>query len=265
MPEEFEDLLNSIGGGAKEDVVTPVETPEPTEPIEPVVEEPEEMEEPEETPEENTPEETPKETPKADTPPEVPPVQVEESKQAKAFAEMRVKNAAYEKVLKGRAEREGISLEAYMAKLQDEELTERAKALQVTPEYMRRLEALEQENNGYKKVQLQLHIQSQFAKLSTELKLDDSELQAFGAQLVAANVNLEDTSMDYVQLYRGMNYEKLVEKKLEAERQIWLQARKKSQNASNPLSQSGRHDARETGSISSITELDQFLSTMDKK
>jgi len=240
--EYFQTLLNEFS------------TPDP-EPKAPETTAPTGTSAPEPTPAEPTVEPVVQEPDLSVTAPKDPEPTQPENKQAAAFAELRVKASKYEKLFQAAAEKAGLSIEDYMAKIEADNLAARAQQMNVDPEVMRRLENLEQENQRYRDLQIQTHLQTQYGQIKAQLGVDDKDLQSFTAQLIKNGHNFENMQTDYVTLFRGMNYEKLVEK----ERQKWITRDTKGQQASAPITQNGRRETTSEKGPESVSELSALL------
>ncbi len=236
MPEkeEMEQLLDELKE-PEAPTATITEEGEPAEPEEPTTD-------PVEPPTEEVPP-APKEAPKEDP-------------KARAFAEMRAKNTQYERALKKAAEVEGISVEEYLKKIDEGATTKRAEQMQTSPEILRRLEEAESKLAEQEQSKVQMHLAMEFQKLQQTLSVSDDELAAFTEKLASKGFNFMDPSADYTALYRGLNYEKLVEK----ERQEWLaRSQKASQQGSQPLTKTGKNGSTSPATIETMAELDALL------
>lgn len=259
MPDLFEDLLG--------EVTTPKTDPTPpettsTEPETPEEEDPENVTEDEnlqETQEEETTDPEPTVNPVDQVlTPKTEKAESKDDKAARAFAEMRAKNAQYEKALKRAAEVNGMSVEQFLEKLEETALQKKAKDTNTDPEIIRRLEAIEAERAELQTTKVRFHLESQFNKLKADLKLNEQDLVDFTAQLYAEGFNFNDLSVDYVTLYRGKNYNKLIEK----ERQQWIARADKGNSAGTVMSKNGKTSGKDKP-IETMNDLDDLLSGMN--
>ncbi len=242
-----------------------VENPTPAAPVDPVDPEPETDPVLESAPAdpEQDPETDPVDPEPAPTDPKAEPsAPKEDNKQAKAFAELRTKSTKYERLLKSAAEASGLELDAFMEQLETGSLNKRAEKMQTSPDILRRLEEAESKMQSYENERAQFHLAQEFNKVQTEFKISDDELTAFSQQLVSKGVNFSDPSLDMVSLYRGLNYESLLEK----ERQSWIELRNKgAQQGSQPIAKNGRNGTQSNTKIESEADLNALLDQMDLK
>lgn len=255
MPDLFDDLLREIATPIEPETPTEepkVETPEP-EGVEPESVEKEDNEELEQEPTQAKPNPVDQvlnsKKEKVETP---------EEKSSRAFAEMRAKNAKYEKALHRAAEVSGLSVDQLLEQLDDKAIQQQAKTTNTNPDLIRRLEAVEAERAELQTMKVQNHIERQFGKLSQDFKVTQDELLAFTSELIKEGFNFNDLSVDYVTLYRGRNYESLVEK----ERQQWIARSEKGQQAGTVMSKNGKSSGKDKP-IQTMNDLEDFLSGME--
>lgn len=243
---KYQDLLDELELDEPEKETA---EPETVETEEPETEEPEQENEGEEEPAKE-PEKEPEKKPEKD------------NKEAanKAFAEMRAKNAQYERMLKRLAESSNKSLEEFVTELEEKAIEKQAKTKGIDPALLKRLEALEEENQRYQEAQIRMYLQSEFKKVETTLKLSEAEMKEFTSQLVADGHDFGNLKVDYMKLYRGYNHDKLVER----ERQSWIKQSEKAGNAPGTI-KPGRKSPGEPGEINSMDDLERLLDGRGKK
>jgi hypothetical protein len=88
------------------------------------------------------------------------------------------------------------------------------------------------------------------------LDVSDKELKEFTTELAQRGFNFRDTGVDYTLLYRGMNYERLLEK----ERQRWIKQASNGTNASTVTQKRGKTPDVTGETVDSPEELDEILS-----
>lgn len=187
-------------------------------------------------------------------------VESKEDKASKAFAEMRSKNAKYEKALQRAAEVAGKSVDQFLEDLDERVVQKKAKDANVDPEFIKRVEALEADRLELQTSKVRHHIESQFNSLKSTLKLNDQDLMDFTTQLYSENFDFNDLNVDYLTLYRGKNYEKLLEK----ERQSWIARSDKGQSAASVMSKNGKNSGNDKP-ITTMSDLEDLLSSMGKE
>lgn len=182
-----------------------------------------------------------------------------DSSQAKAFAEMRVKNTQYERALKRAAEVEGLSVDDYLKKIEDGALTKRAEQMQTNPDVLRRLEEAEAKLQEQEQSKAQMHLAMEFQKLQHDLGVSDEELSTFTQELAQRGFNFLDPTANYTALYRGLNFDKLVEK----ERQSWIvRSQKATQQGSQPIAKNGKNGASGPDTVETMRDLDALLESL---
>ena len=181
-----------------------------------------------------------------------------EDKQAKAFAEMRAKNTQYERLIKMAAEAEGVSVDEYLKKFETESLTKRATKMNTDPAILQRLEEAEMRLASYEQQNIQAHLQTEFGRIRSTLGVSENELQEFTASLVAQGFDFTNTNIDYVELYRGKNYAKLVEK----ERQAWITRDQRAQQQGTQPLPRGRGTSDVTTEVNSPEDMVALLRQM---
>jgi len=213
----LEGLIGSLGGTAPVEPTEPVESTEPVDPIEPN----------DSTPIEGT-EDPPAEGGEEEGAPDEgegkgkgePKPKAQPDKAAAAFAQMRVQNQRYAKVMKDLATvlqiEDTKNPEAVLNAL-NEKITElKAKQQGVPVEVLQRLQALEEENYAFTQDQIRRNTYLGFQAVKDTFELTDEELNAFADQLVAEGKNPFETPMDLLAEYRNLNFEALQKKAYEA-------------------------------------------------
>lgn len=248
MPDEFKDLITELGGNATPPAQDP--SPTPTDPVPTPA-----PAEPSATPAEPA-DPTPAPAPEEPKPAAAQPKAPEETPQGRAFAELRAKNTKYERALSSAAKAAGLTTEQYLEKLESETLTQRAESLKTDPEVLRRLEQAEAELEAYRVKSVENYLISSFEGLKTKLGLTDNDMAEFTETLQRNGHDFRNTTVNYEALYRGMNFDKMIEK----ERQAWIaQDAKARSQGSTPLPVNGRNGNPATKEIKTTEELDEFL------
>ena len=206
MAEEVEatmsDLLTGFG----------IEDPPPEQEEEKTgeIEEPTSTEEdPKEPASESESEEKEVEEPKPDTTEDT-------AKLNKAFAEMRVKNKEYEKLLTSIAETVGVKdvtdPNQLVSALRQTVINAQAKQQNIDPKILARLHDLENRDQLNQREQIHRAALSGFQKVKNDFGLDDKGLQKFADQLVAEGMNPFEQRLDLPMLYISRNYTQMLEK-----------------------------------------------------
>lgn len=259
MPAEFEDLMREVDAPPEPET----EKPETVEEVK--VETPETTETETETEEENAPEaeETQQQTPPNPAKEALEGQKVRDKvspddKSAKAFAEMRVKATSYERALQRAADLEGLSVEEYLQKLDQKDIERRAKETNMDPEVLKRIEVLERERQEVLEMKARYHIENQFKVITEKYGASQDELLMFTADLQKQGFNFFDLNVNYETLYKGMNYEKLIEK----ERQKWIARAEKGSSAGSVMSKNGKTSDK-GAKVETMNDLEDLLSGME--
>ena len=256
MPAEFEDLMRELDGPPK----TEAEKPETVEEVKVETQETTETEPEEETsPEEETQKQAPPDPAKeALEGQKVRDKASPDDKSAKAFAEMRVKATSYERALQRAADLEGLSVEEYLQKLDQKDIERRAKETNMDPEVLKRIEVLERERQEVLEMKARYHIENQFKVITDKYGASQDELLMFTVDLQKQGFNFFDLNVNYETLYKGMNYEKLIEK----ERQKWIARAEKGSSAGSVMNKNGKTSDK-GAKVETMNDLEDLLSGME--
>ena len=148
--------------------------------------------------------------PPATDPPATPPGP---DKAQQAFAAMRVQNKQYETLLKSMAEVLGVQ-ETDPVKMTDalkEKIIDaQAKAQNIDPKLLGRLQQLEEKNQYHEREETQRLAYLGFQRVKENFGLDDASLQQFATQLATDGINPFAERLDLVNAYISRNYPKLM-------------------------------------------------------
>lgn len=208
------------------------------------------------------------ETPEGQEEPDESPESVfQNSKQNKAFAEMRVQNKRLNEIVKnlGRIMEvpDGTEPEK-LIELAESRLTElRAQAEKVPVELYKELESTRRRQAEIEQESIKQQATLAFQKVKDHYGLDNKKLVEFAQQLNDAGKNPFTTPMDLVQEYRNLNWEKIIEdekKKVEKEYQDRL---KKAQTKStSPSKATGGSGPDTSTTVSSMSDFNRLLEGM---
>jgi type I site-specific restriction endonuclease len=251
----YKDLLDELEMDLKDE---PDKEPPATEPEDDILDDENDPVEPEEN-EDVDSEEAPKEDPAKKTVSEEKPKEKDDAAN-KAFAELRAKSTRYERMLKRLAESSNKSLDEFVNELEDKAIERQAKKMGTDPALLKRLEALEEENQRYQEGNIRMYLQSEYKRVESTLKLSEAEMKEFTTQLIADEHDFGNLKVDYLKLYRGYNHDKLVER----ERQGWIKKSEKDGQAPGTI-KPGRRSAGDPGEIATMEDLDRLLDNRGKK
>lgn len=161
-----------------------------------------------------------------------------DTKQAAAFAQMRIQQKQYEQALSKILDKAGIdpTLAKNPAELQklleQADTQEQAEEMKVPPELLTRLRQLEQKDQQYEQERLQKRAVDGLVQLQTKYKLEKQDVMTFVQQLQESGVNPFAHEVDFEREYKLLNFEKILEAEKEAAVQAALSKQKAAQTHS---------------------------------
>ena len=186
----------------------------------------------------------------------------------RAFAAMRAENNKYKNFMKTLMQGSNYAGDeaSFIEALTNEAYKKRAKeqGMAMNPEILRKVDEQEAQIRRLNESQRDQALLLGLKNLQTSNNLTGKEVEDFVKGAVDNRIDLFAPGVNYEMLYRGMFYDKLVEKKIEEERQKWIEQSNKSNNASTPDSKSGRKDPAKTD-VKTMTELDSLLKNVSKQ
>lgn len=217
--------------------------------------------EPEADPEQTAPEKT---EPEKTEPEQIEP---QPDKAAQAFAQMRVQNKQYEKLLAGMAQVLGVDAkdpESITQALNSKVTEAQAKQQNIPVDILNRLQQLEEQNSMFNQEQVRRQAYLGFQNVKNKFGLDDKALNSFAETLVADNMNPFESPLDLETEYIKRNYQTLVAQAeargAQAEAQRAANANK---NGTVPNPKQGQ-PLEEPDKITSISDLDKWLNNHKK-
>ena len=189
----------------------------------------------------------------------------EQRRRNEAFATMRSENTKYKKfigqIMKG-ANFQGTE-EDFMAALEDASYRRQAQQQgnQVSPELLKRMDALENQNNVLLEERNREMFTANLKNLQDHFKLSDAELKEFVNFAVREKIDLTIPGTNFITLYQGLFFDKLNKKMIEDARQEWITQNGKADNAANPDGKSGKKDPT-PNNVNTMAEFDSLLQTL---
>lgn len=169
--------------------------------------------------------ETPKETEPQVTAQE--PEVTNENPTNQAFARMRSENSAKTKQLESieaALKKQGYAgIQDYLDKQNAAELQQQAQKQGISPELEKRIQTLEQENARYKEQERAANLKTEVGNLVQKYGISKQEWEGFTQQLVNAGVNPLTSNVPLETLYVQYNLENIFNRRLEREKQAWMQ------------------------------------------
>lgn len=189
----------------------------------------------------------------------------EQRRANEAFAAMRAENSKYKKfmqhIMKG-ANFQGDEA-AFMEALTDASYKRQAanQGNQVSPEILRRMDTLESQNNSLLEARNRELFAANLKNMQTSLSLSDKDVKEFVDYALKEKIDLTIPGTNFVTLYRGLFYDKLMSRTVEDERQKWITQSNKANNATNPDGKSGKQDPVSTN-VNTMAEFDSLLQSI---
>lgn len=182
-----------------------------------------------------------------------------------AFAAMRSENTKYKKfmqhIMKG-ANFNG-SEEDFMKNLTEASYQRQAQrqGSQVSPEVLKRMDEIENQNKVLIDAQNRQMFAANLKGLQDSFKLTDKEITEFVNFAVKEQIDLTVPGTNFVALYQGLFFDKLMNKKIEEERQKWIAQNSKADSAANPDGKSGKKDPEPTD-VNTMAEFESLLQSV---
>ena len=185
-------------------------------------------------------------------------------KQNQAFAKLRTDNAQMQKTLSAMASILGIDpklpAEQLNEQLQAQARNALAKKNGMPPEFLQRLEYLEDINNRYQQSQLELKANNAFAQIKEKFGATDDDLKAFVAELTEDNFDLN--TGDLVTEFISRNFDNIVNAKVEAAIQAEQKRHSEAGDASKPNGKQGQKKEESSMEINSVADLNKLLDNL---
>lgn len=193
------------------------------------------------------------------------------TKQNKAFAELRMQNKAQAEFIMRLARSAGLNPKD--VKEAQEFLSEgatrvEAKKRNIDPETLRQLEEERTELEEYRNQANRQAAMLGFQKVKNEYNLTNEDLNNFAEQLAAKNINpFSGDRVDLLKEYRMLNFDKLLAQAKEVGRQEEIaRSLKAKQNSTTPLKTTGNDTPLgETPAVNTVKDLDNLLNSLNKK
>ena len=195
------------------------------------------------------------------------PAQANNTKQATAFAQMRVQNKQYNEVLQTILQRAGLdpslasNLDGLKQMLADADTHQQAEEMKVPPELLKRLNQLEQTNAQFEQQRLYNAAIAGFQQVQNEFKLTEQQVLDFAKQLQDNGVNPFAQEMDLVREYKLANFDSIQNQRIEAAVQAALAKQSAAQqHSSTPSATKSKPDTGASeGKITDMASFERFL------
>lgn len=185
-----------------------------------------------------------------------------------AFAAMRSENSKYKKFIGQLMKGAGFDgkEEDFINQLQEASYQQQAKRQgnQVSPEVLKRMDALEAQNNQLLESQNRQAFAANLKNMQDTLHLSNSDIKEFLELAVKEQIDLTIPGTNFVTLYRGLFFDKVNARMIEEERQKWIAQSNKASSAANPDGKSGKKDPAPTN-VNTMAEFDSLLQSLPNK
>ena len=185
----------------------------------------------------------------------------ENQKANEAFASMRAENSKYKSFLKQLMKGSGFQGDeaTYMQNLIDASYKQQSErqGQGVSPEFLKKMDDLENKTRVLEEERNRTAFAANIRGLQDKFKLSDSEIKEFLDTAVQEHIDITAPGSNFVTLYQGLFYDKLMEKKIKEERQQWIAQNSKANSAANVDNKSGK--VPEEKSIDNMAEFESLL------
>lgn len=189
----------------------------------------------------------------------------EAQRQARAFAEMRTTIGKYKKVFGQLQQAMGVDSEdAVIERLFNAGLNVQARKQNVDPDVLRRMQTLEEQNLVMINEQRQRAVIESFGLLQKDFNLTNKEVMDFAKELDDRKIDIYKLGVDLSTLYRGLHYDAISKKQIEAAKQDWIAEGAAANNAPGINPATGKKQQQGKTEINTMGELDNILNSFNK-
>ena len=187
-----------------------------------------------------------------------------EEKSNKAFAEMRISNKKYKDFFDRVTKASGLTEEQFINNMIQTLDAEQAKKQNTSPEVIQKLREQDERISQYEQREREKDFMNGLAVLQNKLNLSQKDLEDFVRDTTTKGFDLMNSKLDFETLYKGIYFDKLVEKEVEKKRQEMITAQTKAERASVPGNTTGKTD-KEPIAINTMEEFNSLLANSAKK
>lgn len=188
---------------------------------------------------------------------------LEQEKANRAFAELRAKATKYERAITKYAQMHGVSEEEALERMQSDALNKEAEEKKVDPELLKRLQQSEEELQTLRYERQEQHLKQEFEAVKDTFDLSDQEAVKFAQDLMNKGINIFETkNVDLVTLYRGLNHDNILNKKLKEEKQNWISGQAEADAAPGVSTAKGRGADPASKKIETVADLNAALDSL---
>lgn len=194
------------------------------------------------------------------------PLESDEEKRNKAFAELRRERdeaKRFADFIKRMADDNGVAPEDILKRYDEKRLEVQAEKDGVPLDVLKRINALETENKEVKEREAAARLDAQIQSVMTKYNADDNAIKATFEEMFKAGVDPRTSSnVDFEKFYKAANFDSIVQAEIEKARQADLANKKKRQTDAVPPN--GNSVTQSDGDLSD-EEVDSILAKMDIK
>lgn len=192
-----------------------------------------------------------------------------EDKSNQAFAKMRVENkelAKYKQVVENIAAAQGTDAETLLSQLSEAALKRRADNQGIDPKILKRLEDVEAENAKLREERETSTFIAKVDKLKNSFKLKDAEVKTFMEFLQQRGMNPLNPALDFETLYRGYNYDALVNQaQKDAKQEVIVSRQKAKEKAGTVPEGTQKRKSNKKQKIESQADFNALVDSLSKK
>jgi hypothetical protein len=188
----------------------------------------------------------------------------DQEKSNKAFAEMRISNKKYKDFFDRITKVSGLTEEQFINNMLQSLDAEQAKKQNTSPEVIQKLREQDERISQYEQREREKDFMNGLAVLQNKLSLSQKDLEDFVRDTTTKGFDLMNSKLDFETLYKGIYFDKLVEKEVEKKRQEMITAQTKAERASVPGNTTGKTD-KEPIAINTMEEFNSLLANSAKK
>ena len=194
--------------------------------------------------------------------------QLEEQKRNQAFANMRAENSKYKKFMQTLMKGSNFTGDeaAFITALENEAYKKQAQiqGMAANPELLRKMDQQEEQIKALTKSQQDQTLMLGLKTLQQTNNLSGKEVEEFVQRAIDNKIDLLAPGVNFDTLYKGMFFEDIMKKQIEAERQNWIKQSSKADHAANPDGSSGKKESSPTD-VKTMAEFNSLLNSVSKE
>lgn len=194
--------------------------------------------------------------------------QIEQQRANQAFAAMRADNNKYKKFIQTLMKGSNFQGDeaAFIQALENEAYKKQAQiqGMAANPELLRKMDQQEEQIKELTQSQRDQTLMLGLKTLQQTHNLTGKEVEAFVQRAIQNKIDLLAPGTNFDTIYKGMFFDDIVAKRIEAERQNWIKQSNKADSAASPDGKSGKKDPTPTD-VKTMAEFNSLLNTVSKE